>query len=349
MGKTRPLSIWIEHRYARHAVVTAGLASFAAGLLLYVWFPRAFSAYSVLFGSALILGVVALFQRRPGWGLALLLMTVTVPPVLVKTGIGGLEQVPDLSFYPPLEKPAWPSGRGPVVLIDQAHANFHTASGRYRPFANLLQRDGFIVKASAAQFSAKVLEAGRILVIANAAATIPPGEAAAVRNWVAGGGAMLLIADHPPFDTAAKELGKAFGIRFSGGVAGTGPLIFRRSNGTLQDHAITKGIDAVATFTGTSFQLDASGQPLLVFGPEVYLRRNLRERDDSNPVPLKDHLQGAVLVFGKGRAAVFGEAAMFSAQLADLDRHPMGMNAEIASRNPQFLLNVLHWLSGIPG
>ena len=58
-------------------------------------------------------------------------------------------------------------------------------------------------------------------------------------------------------------------------------------------------------------------------------------------------LQGATLRAGKGRVAVFGEAAMFSAQLAGPNKTPMGMNAPNAKQNPQFLLNVLHWLSGL--
>jgi hypothetical protein len=37
-------------------------------------------------------------------------------------------------------------------------------------------------------------------------------------------------------------------------------------------------------------------------------------------------LQGALLKFGKGRVAVFGEAALFSAQVAGPARFPMGMN-----------------------
>ena len=59
-------------------------------------------------------------------------------------------------------------------------------------------------------------------------------------------------------------------------------------------------------------------------------------------------LQGAVLRFGKGRVAVFGEAAMFSAQewITKDERVLMGMNRPDAAQNPQFLLNVMHWLSG---
>jgi hypothetical protein len=62
-------------------------------------------------------------------------------------------------------------------------------------------------------------------------------------------------------------------------------------------------------------------------------------------IPVGGWLQGAVMPFGSGRAAFFGEAAMFSAQLSD--NQPMGMNAPRAEQNFQFVLNVMHWLSGI--
>jgi len=271
------------------------------------------------------------------------------------------QQVADTAFRPPIEKPAFAPGKGPVVLIDEAHYNFHTAAGRYLPFAELLRRDGYVVKGSAAKFTEEALKAGKVLVVSNAMHeknqtdwSLPPlsaftgDEIAAVRNWVSGGGSLLLIADHMPFAGAAEELGKAFGVRFRNGVAVNpkdrgGRLVFRRSDGTLMDHPVTSGIDAVATFTGSSFQVDAPGEPLLVFGPEIYL---FARPNDPNPVPLKGHLQGAMLPFGKGRVAVFGEAARFSAQLAGPNKNPMGMNAEIARQNPQFLLNVMHWLTG---
>jgi len=342
MANTRQSSSQIVQTYLRQGVVIAGFASLAVGLLLMVWLPWPFLLYASLFVAALVLSIVAMAQKRVWLGLALLLLTITVPPTVFLLGLGGPRQVADTAFSPPVEKPAYPIGQGPMVLIDEAHSNFHTATGRYLPFADLLRRDGYFVKASAAQFTAKALEAGRVLVIANAVAALTAEEVAAVRDWVAGGGSLLLIADHPPFDTAAKDLGKAFGVRFSGGVAGSGRLVFRRSDGTLTDHSIMKGIDAVATFVGSSLQVDAAGQPLLVFGPAVYLR----QKNDTNPRSLKGHLQGAVLPFGKGRVAVFGEAAMFSAQLTGLwTGFAMGMNASIAKQNPQFLLNVMHWLT----
>ena len=266
--------------------------------------------------------------------------------MLVATPVGA-QQVADPTFRPPIENPAYSVGKGPVVLIDEAHNNFHTSTGRYLPFAELLRRDGFIVTASAARLSAETLKAARVLVMANAVASLTTEEVAAVRDWVAGGGSLFLIADHAPFDVAATDLGKAFGIRFSGGVArdpndSTGRLMFRRADGTLMDHWITKAINEVATFAGTSFQVDARGQPLLVFGSQVY---SFREQKDPNFVSIEGHLQGAVIPFGRGKVAVFGEAAMFSAQITGPDRHPMGMNAPIAKQNALFLLNVMHWLT----
>lgn len=49
----------------------------------------------------------------------------------------------------------------------------------------------------------------------------------------------------------------------------------------------------------------------------------------------------------RSRRAVFGEAAMFSAQLSGPARTPMGMNAPRASGNAQFAVNVMHWLTGL--
>jgi hypothetical protein len=43
---------------------------------------------------------------------------------------------------------------------------------------------------------------------------------------------------------------------------------------------------------------------------------------------------------------VFGEAAMFTAQVAGPDRVPVGMSSPHAPQNARYLLNVLHWLGG---
>lgn len=288
------------------------------------------------------------------------------------------QQVPDPDFKPSIEKPAYAEGKGPVVLVDEAHYNFHTASGRYQTFADLLRRDGYVVQASKEKFSKESLKAGKILVIANALSQRnainwnPPfdpsftdEEIAAVREWVNDGGALLLIVDHFPMPFMVSKLAEAFGVRFYNGYAldpqsptgGPGLLVYKRADKSLADHLITQGrsekerVDSVAAFTGSAFQIDR-GEPIMTFlGAEAFTYTpkafGKPPDQDTSRVPIKGWLQGAVMRAGRGRVAIFGEAAMFSAQLAGPQKSPMGMNAPIAKQNPQFLLNVMRWLSGL--
>ena len=284
------------------------------------------------------------------------------------------QQVADPDFNPPIDKPAYLAERGPVVMIDESHSNFHTAGGRYKPFADLLRRDGYRVLPLAAKFSKESLKGCDILVVANAVAernredwSLPTPSAftdeeiASVREWVRGGGSLFLIVDHMPFPGAAEKLGAAFSAKWNNGYAidpaAKGPIVFKRSDGSLADHPVTNGrnaserVDSVATFTGSAFQAEGAS-PLLTFKGEVVslMTTNAGEfKPDTPRVGVKNWRQGALLRVGKGRVALFGEAAMFSAQLAGPQRGPMGMNAPVASQNYRLLLNVLHWLSGLLG
>lgn len=72
------------------------------------------------------------------------------------------------------------------------------------------------------------------------------------------------------------------------------------------------------------------------------------ELDEATPtVSARGLIQGGVLPFGEGRVAVFGEAAMFTAQTSVQGgvAYPMGMNHPSATENSQFVLNVIHWLT----
>jgi hypothetical protein len=286
---------------------------------------------------------------------------------------GFSQQVVDTAFQPAVPRPAYAEGKDPRVVIDEAHYNIHTAGERYLPFANLLRRDGYVVEAGRSPFSPDTLAAVKILVISNALAernaedwSLPnpsafsDAEIAAVRDWVYAGGSLLLIADHMPMAGAAGKMGAAFGIRWNNGFAmienQRGPLVFKRETGAVAAHPITDGrtpeerIDTVTTFTGSAFQGDEATQSLLIFqGPVVSLMPSTawELKADTPRQPVAGWLQGAVRICGRGRIAVFGKAAMFTAQLAGPDRVPAGMNSPQAPQNAQFLLNVLHWLSGL--
>lgn len=266
------------------------------------------------------------------------------------TGLAA-QQLPDTSFMPPILAPAYPPGAGPTVVVDGGHQNFHTMSGTYRPFALLLQRDGYRVRGSSAGVSTSALRDVDVLVTANAREPFATDEVAAVVEWVNAGGALFLIVDHPPFVASSLALAEAVGVRLHDIGARdpdipTGRLVFRRADQTLLDHQVTRGIDSVATFTGSALELLAPGNPLFVFRRSV---RATTEPSNTTAPSLEGLLQGAVLEFGAGRVAIFGEAAMFSAQLAGPDASPMGINAPVARQNAQFLLNVIHWLTRLDG
>jgi hypothetical protein len=286
------------------------------------------------------------------------------------------QQVPDMSFKPAIENPAYPSGKGPVVMLDEGHYNFHTTDNRYKPFAELLRRDGYVVKPLRSKFSEGSLSTCEILVISNALhqrnqsdwslptpSAFTDQEIAAVRDWVEDGGSLFLIADHMPFPGCAEKLGAAFGVRFNNGFAYetqgdeiiSEPITFTRSDGTLTSHPITAGrakgerIDSVVTFTGQAFQSDVDVQPLLIFRPSaISLMPDIAwQFNAATPqIPVGGYYQGAVMRFFNGRVAFSGEAAMFSAQISTTG-NPMGMNAPGAEQNFQFLLNTMHWLSGL--
>ncbi|MBX7117468.1 MAG: DUF4350 domain-containing protein [Gemmatimonadaceae bacterium] len=297
------------------------------------------------------------------------------------------QQVPDRAFSPPVPRPAFAAGAGPRLCLDEAHHNFHTLDNRFWAFGELARRDGYRVMPSRASFSASALAGCDLLVISNAQwndtpwdryptptpSAFTPEEIAAVARWVEGGGQLLLIADHMPLAGAAMALAAAFGAEFTDGFAYKGvdpaakpdsiqrvrgtPTMFTRAEGTLAAHPIAMGRDstervgAVRSFTGQAFRIRGDGTaPVMVLPADfVVIRpRYAWQFDARTPQdPVGGWLQGATRRVGSGRAAFFGEAAMFSAQVAGANRNPMGMNAPGAEQNAQFVLNTLHWLSGL--
>jgi hypothetical protein len=278
------------------------------------------------------------------------------------------QQVADPEFNTLVENPAY-KREGPRVMFDEAHHNFHTTDGRYKPFVDLLSNDGYRVVRNRQSFSKSTLASFKILVIANALgaeeldddgadkAAFTDEEIQAVQDWVKGGGALLLIADHAPFGGAAAALASRFGVDMSKGytfdpqnsVAGAPTqLIFSRENRLLATHPITEGrgekerLNLVRSFTGQSLK-GPEGSTILVLSDAAIDRSNFASQES---VPAAGRAQAVALKFGKGRVLVQGEAAMLSAQVSGSDKRAMGMNVP-GNDDRQYVLNVMHWLSGV--
>lgn len=316
--------------------------------------------------------------------LALCLAALPLGPAIAQT------QEADPNFDASVAHPAYPE-RGPVVAIDAAHRNFHTANGRYAPFAQLLRNDGYRIVSSDQPFTAEALAGTRVLVIANALGPDPQAprgdaftdaECDAVGAWVRGGGSLLLVADHAPFGSAAQRLAARFSVTmgegwvFQGGAqpnSVTTQITYSRENGRLGDHPILRGrspdeaIGSVRAFTGQSLRLDSAamaspdGVPLMTLGPDAHEAPDQNAlnagaqaiasgADPSSVAPsVAGRLQGLAMSFGAGRVVILAEAGMLTAQVATLPNVPeplrFGMNVS-GTDNRQFVLNVLHWLSG---
>ncbi|MES3035405.1 MAG: DUF4350 domain-containing protein [Gemmatimonadota bacterium] len=284
------------------------------------------------------------------------------------------QQMPDTLFSPTVGAPAFASGTGPRLMIDGGHHNFHTVDGRYAPFARLAARDGYRVRGGTGELTDAALREVDLLVIANALAAVNAGdnwslptpsaytdaEIAAVRRWVERGGQLLLVADHMPFGGSTAAFGAAFGISWWNGFAydstGNSLLRFSRRAG-LPAHPILAGrsaaerVDSLVAFIGSAFRLTGAGAPLMVLptGAYVLLPQVAWQFSAATPrEPVGGMLQGAALAVGRGRVVAAGEAAMFSAQRAGPQGATMmGFNSPTAPQNAQFVLNVLHWLSGL--
>ncbi len=280
------------------------------------------------------------------------------------------QQVADSLYDPAISNPVYAKGQGSIVLIDEAHTNFHTRSGRFSPFAHVLEKDGYVVSSSSESFTPDQLSKGKILVIANALHqsnrgqwTLPTPSAftdeeiESVNTWVKNGGSLFLIADHMPFPGAAEKLAASFGFTFYNGFAlkKRGEDIFTPDHG-LMVSSLTQGrnekenVTSLQSFTGQAFKIPQGCQSVIVLSSayEVKMPQEAWAFKKDTPVISAENLsQGAYMKYGKGRIIVFGEAAMFTAQRNGKSK--MGMNTKSASQNVQFLLNAIHWLDGVLG
>jgi len=283
------------------------------------------------------------------------------------------QHLPDTAYKTIVEHPAY-SKTSPRVMFDEAHYNFHTSTGRYKPFADLLMNDGYRIVVNRQSFTKKSLESFKLLVIANALAedideaeadkpAFSDEECEAVREWVKSGGSLLLIADPGPFGKSAATLAKQFGVEMESSVTEDSAnsaeefraslIVYSRDNHQLLDHPITTGRDTsekigrVVVFAGQSMK---GGQDAFAFLKLADSARDVKRNDDgqaTSATSAAGKAQGLAIKFGGGKVVVLAEADMLSALLGNPpENEPIGMNYP-GIDNKQLTLNIMHWLSGL--
>lgn len=310
-------------------------------------------------------------RPRPGTALISIVAAFLVPPYFAIAQ----EREPDPAFQPHVSAPTHAFGQGTTVMIDAGHHNFFTKDGLYKPFAAVLEADGYKVESYKGTFTTAALGNADVLVISNALnqynidhRTLPvlsaftDSEIEAVVNFVASGGGLFLIVDQMPYPGAASTLAARFGIDLANASIGElngnrlrpPPTLFKKSEGRVGDHAITRGrnneeaIEQVASFSGTGFPVTGTAVSLIHFGQNaVLLFPNAERQFDENTAraSVPGWSQGVAIEHGNGRVVIFGEAAMFTSQLSRGDNPPRGLRYPGAEENEQLLVNIVRWLS----
>ncbi|MFN6981355.1 MAG: DUF4350 domain-containing protein [Brevundimonas sp.] len=300
--------------------------------------------------------------------------------------VSGQEQSGDLDWRPRVAVPAYATG-GPLVRVDEGHGSAQTIDGRYAGFAALMRADGYRVDAGQGRLDTPdALDDVAVLVISNPTApedgsslsAYDAAEIEAVAQWVAGGGSLLLAADHAPHGVAAEALAARFGVRMGKGYAFqqvgadlTSNLDFPRQ--ALADHPIIAGrsaderVERIKTFTGQSLDGPVGAAVLMAMSVDAFeapdqaalqtIRQRLRAGEPAQTVfaelarPALS-AQGVAFTFGEGRVVVLGEAGMLTAQIVRFpdqpDREPFRFGLNIESHDDQqFALNLMHWLSRV--
>lgn len=301
---------------------------------------------------------------------SLVALTVAIAAIAAVRWYRQNDQRPDTDFDLSVATPAYAgsASRTVRVAVDRAHNNFHTATGRYEPFAHLLANDGYRVTSSDRPFDAPhALDSVDVLVVANAMGWwLPRGaraarpafrdaEVAAVRDWVLRGGSLLLVSDHYPAGEAARGLAAAFGVEMRGGYlvdtkhqapnAGSPTwIVYDRAQG-LGEHPIIAGRSSserllrIVAFTGQSLSVPSGAAALLRCDTTAFDAMR-----DGRDLSARGRAQAVALAYGKGRVVITGEAAMLTAQTTGGGRLHFGMNWPNTD-DKQFALNIAHWLS----
>lgn len=276
------------------------------------------------------------------------------------------QQEVDTAFTAKISDPLY-TKLSPIIAIDNLHHNLHTLTTGFAPFAKLASQDGFKI-INFENYSQ--LEGIDILVIANPLHNDNIGnwkkpifpafseeEVQRIVEWVNSGGALLLIADHMPFAGAANILAQKFGFFYCDGFAKLQSKeskrdVFSVENGRLNLSQLSDSlkINEIYTFTGSAFTYPEKAHSLLNFKENDFclLPEQAWDFNDSTPYSdLSNMSQGAIMNFGKGRIAVFGEAAMFTAQSIKQNDNTfkVGFNSSFASGNIPFIRQILKWLS----
>ena len=220
----------------------------------------------------------------------------------------------------------------------------------------------------------------------NSTPAFTKSECDAIYEWVGRSGALFLIADHGPMGDAAAPLAQRFGVMLGNGfVFDTNPgnftdsdpteLVFSEQNHLLGKHAIIRGrrnserLHKLVAFTGESVTIPRGATAILSLSPTTgetptrsasellflddMAKAQANRESAATKWPVGGRAMAIAFMLGRGHVVISGEAGMLTAQVfRKRDKNgtvefvgKMGMDVP-GNDDRQYVLNVLHWLSG---
>ena len=245
----------------------------------------------------------------------------------------------DKEFHPVVTSPSFTAIK-PTLCLDHSHSNLKIDDGRYQAAVGLFESDGFRVAAITKALHGDVLGGCAILYISAAMTEISSKEVSAIETFVAEGGALLLLGDHPPMGKTIEPLVRRFGVSSklnlqespsqkipslndNGTVAFEGESQLNLKHPIIRPGKPNMAVNKVGWFGGEGLASEVkSAAPLLTFS---------------------DGTVGAyALEVKRGRVLIFGDSTLFTSK-RDQNNEPLGM-ARPGSDNVNLLLNSVHWL-----
>lgn len=275
------------------------------------------------------------------------------------------QQKSDKGYSPSITTPSITGVSAPRIMIDEKHRNGHTRKGKFLGFSRLLEANGYTLESGKKSFNPSLLNEVDVLVVANAkrsskrtVSAFNETEIGVLTEWVKAGGSLLLIADHSPYPAFASNLASAFGFKLINGIA----YGSKKQKGRYRFEAVKGSLDASSflyidptlgekatfmTFTGSAFVPPSGATNVLKFGADSWVALvqdgDFKAVKTAKKYPINGLSQGALLKFGDGKVALFGEAAAFTAQKNG--KRKMGLHAPGAEGNEAFVLALMRWLT----
>ena len=235
------------------------------------------------------------------------------------------------------------------VLFDETHGvNADPWNGRYtideayRDWADRLRRRSYEVVANRTQpLSASLLSGYKVCVIALPSSSLWPEEITALRDFVAGGGGLLLLPDAFGGGSVLNAVSETFGIRINTDVLADWddsrpirPVHFFMHTWPARN-ALTTHVDVVMYDWGSSLTLQPPAQAFGTGDANTWVDRNGNmQLDPGEEVGYPTGM--AWSSYGNGKVVVIGDSNLF-----------MNMYSQEFD-NAQLSANVVDWLAGLP-